>query len=146
MISPSLLGFIPWKINLMCSMSSYVSKSTLNAYWMLRPFTSTIIGVESITNSTNFFQEISIKQQVSCPYTHQQNGTDERKHRHIVDMGLSLPAQSCVPLKFWDEAFSSTCFLINRLPSHVINFDTLLERLLGSKPDYSMLKTFHCAR
>lgn len=92
-----------------------------------------------------FFQEIGIKHQVACPYTHQQNGSVKRKHWHIVDMGLSLLAQACVPLKFWDEAFTIACFLINRLPSLVINFDTPLERLLGSKPDYSILKTFGCA-
>jgi hypothetical protein len=28
---------------------------------------------------------------VSCPHAHQQNGTTERKHRHIVVMGLACP-------------------------------------------------------
>jgi hypothetical protein len=50
-----------------------------------------------------------------------------------------------VPLKFWDEAFVTAVYLINRLPSHVINQDTLFERLFHTKPDYSDLQTFGCA-
>jgi hypothetical protein len=31
-----------------------------------------------------FFQEVGISHHVSCPYAHQQNGSAERKHRHIL--------------------------------------------------------------
>lgn len=57
-------------------------------------------------------------------------------------MGLSLLAHASVPLKFWDEAFSTTVFLINRLPSKVIDDGTPFERLLGKQPDYTFLRTF----
>jgi len=50
-----------------------------------------------------------------------------------------------MPLKFWDEAFATAVFLINRLPSQVINNETPHERLLGQPPDYSFLRTFGCA-
>jgi hypothetical protein len=50
-----------------------------------------------------------------------------------------------MPLKFWDEAFSTAVFLINRLPSKVINNETPYERLLQQTPDYSFLRTFGCA-
>jgi hypothetical protein len=50
-----------------------------------------------------------------------------------------------MPLKFWDEAFVSTVYLINRTPSKVIQFNTPLERLFYIKPDYSSLCTFGCA-
>jgi hypothetical protein len=69
-----------------------------------------------------FFTKIGISHQVSCPHTHQQNGSAERKHRHIVKVGLSLLARASMPLKFWDEAFLAATFLINRTPSKVINF------------------------
>lgn len=36
-------------------------------------------------------------------------------------------------------------FLINLLPSRVINMQTPIEKLLGTKPDYSFLRTFGCA-
>lgn len=50
-----------------------------------------------------------------------------------------------MPIRFWDEAFHSACYLINRLPSRVTNGDTPLYRLLGTKPDYKFLKVFGCA-
>jgi histone deacetylase 1/2 len=52
----------------------------------------------------SFFQRIGITHLVSCPHAHQQNGPAERKHRHIIEVGLSLLAYASMPLKFWDEA------------------------------------------
>ena len=48
----------------------------------------------------SFFQKIGIAHRVSCPYAHQQNGLAERKHRHIVEVGLALLANASMPLKF----------------------------------------------
>lgn len=93
----------------------------------------------------SFFQHIGISHHVSCPYAHQQNGSAEPKHRHIVEVGLSLLAHVSMPLKFWDEAFINATYLINRLPSKVISNQTPLERLCQQKPDYSMLRIFGCA-
>ena len=67
-----------------------------------------------------FFRDIGIIHHVSCPRAHQQNGSAERKHRHIVEVGLSLLAHASMPLKYWDEAFITATYLINRLPSRVI--------------------------
>jgi hypothetical protein len=86
-----------------------------------------------------------VSHRVSCPHTHQQNGTAERKHRHIVETGLTLLAHASVPFRFWSDAFSTTCFLINRLPSHVIDMQSPLERLLGEAPDYTFFRVFGCA-
>jgi len=38
----------------------------------------------------NFFQTIGIHHRLICPYTHKQNGTIGRRHRHIVETGLTL--------------------------------------------------------
>jgi histone deacetylase 1/2 len=92
-----------------------------------------------------YFQTHGIAHHVSCPYTHQQNGAAERKHRHIVETGLALLAHSCMPVRFWDEAFLTATFLINRLPTRVIDNASPMERLFKSKPDYTMLKSFGCA-
>jgi histone deacetylase 1/2 len=92
-----------------------------------------------------FFTRIGISHLVSCPHAHQQNGSAERKHRHIVEVGLSLLAHAHMPLKFWDEAFLAATYLINRVPSKVISFQTPLERLYHVKPDYPSLRVFGCA-
>lgn len=93
----------------------------------------------------SFFQRIGISHRVSCPYAHQQNGSAERKHHHIVEVGLSLLAYAQMPLKFWDEAFLTGTYLINRLPTPVLQGSTPLEMLFHIKPDYTSLRTFGCA-
>lgn len=55
----------------------------------------------------SFFKRVGIVHHVSCPHSHQQNGLAECKHRHIVEVGLSLLAHASMPLNFWDEAFST---------------------------------------
>ena len=93
----------------------------------------------------SFFHKVGISHHVSCPHTHQQNGSAERKHRHIVEVGLSLLAQASMRLKFWDEAFLTATYLINRTPSCVINFSTPLNQLFNENPSYSSLRVFGCA-
>lgn len=63
------------------------------------------------------FSHVGIDHRVSCPHTHQQNGSTERMHRYIVETGLALLAQSHMPIHFWHDAFHIACFLINRMPS-----------------------------
>lgn len=47
-----------------------------------------------------YFQERGIIQRTTCPYTSEQNGLIERKHRHVVETRLTLLAQASLPLKF----------------------------------------------
>jgi hypothetical protein len=71
----------------------------------------------------NFCSTSGIVHQFTCPHTSQQNGVAERKHRHIVDMALTLISQSSLPFQYWPYAFSTAIFLINRLPSlHRLSF------------------------
>jgi histone deacetylase 1/2 len=50
-----------------------------------------------------------------------------------------------MPLKFWDEAFIAATYLINRIPTKLLNYSTPLETLFHEKPDYSALRIFGCA-
>ena len=77
----------------------------------------------------SFFRQIGITHHVPCPHAHQQNASAERRHRHLVEVELSLLAHASMPLKFWDEAFLAATYLINRTPSKVINLDTPLEKI-----------------
>jgi IS30 family transposase len=93
----------------------------------------------------SFLKNIGITHHVSCPHAHQQNGSVKHKHRHIVKVGLSLLAQTSMPLKFWDEAFFYAVHLINRTPRKVIQYETPIELLFKTKPDYTSLRIFGCA-
>ena len=96
-------------------------------------------------NLNSFFNKLGISHRVSCPHTHQQNGAAERKHRHLVETGLTLLAHASVPFRFWSDAFSTAFFLINRTPTRVLNMKTPIEVLLNEQPDYTFLKVFGCA-
>mgnify|MGYP003702057165 CR=1 FL=1 len=93
----------------------------------------------------SFIAQAGITQHISCPHTHQQNGSAERKHCHIVDVGLALLAYSSMPLKFWSEAFLSAVYLINHTPSRVLGDISLLEKLFDCQPNYIALRVFGCA-
>ncbi|KAG9457992.1 hypothetical protein H6P81_002500 [Aristolochia fimbriata] len=82
------------------------------------------------------------QQQLSCPCTPQQNGVVERKHRHILDTTRALLLSSSVPRAFWGEAVLSSVYIINRLPSLVLNNSTPFAVLYGSSPDYYFLRVF----
>ena len=60
-------------------------------------------------------------------------------------MGLALLAHASMPLKYWDEAFLVATYLINRIPTKLLSYDTPLHKLLGATPDYSHFRVFGCA-
>jgi hypothetical protein len=93
---------------------------------------------------STFFDRISITHLLSCPHTHQQNGSTERKHRHIIEVDLALLAHASMHLKFWDEAFQTTAFLINHPPTPTLANKSPLENLFDTKPAYAFLHTFGC--
>src|SRR3954466_104128 len=82
--------------------------------------------------------------QQSCPHTHQQNGTAERKHRHLLDVTRALLLSAYVPKTFWAEAVLTATLLINVTPSSAIGNVTPYSRMHTSPFDYSLLRTFGC--
>ena len=54
-----------------------------------------------------FLKEHGIIHRLSCPYTHEQNGLAERKHRSITETGLTLLSNASLPFTLWVDAFST---------------------------------------
>lgn len=94
---------------------------------------------------TKLLQSHGISHRVSCPHTHQQNGAVEPKHRHIVESGLALLSHANMPIHFWDDAFSTPCYLINRMPTVILKNKSPFEVLFKCNPDYKFLRIFGCA-
>ena len=64
--------------------------------------------------------------QSSCVITPQQNGISERKNHHLLEVARSLLFTAKLPKHFWGHAILKACYLINRLPSRVLNYQTPL--------------------
>nr|GEW72918.1 nucleotide-binding, alpha-beta plait [Tanacetum cinerariifolium] len=64
-------------------------------------------------NLAPFFSSLGIIHRRSCSHTSEQNRFVERRNRHVVETGLTLLAQSCVPQRFWQYAFNIVVYLIN---------------------------------
>lgn len=94
---------------------------------------------------SKYFEQVGIIHQISCPHTHEQNGSAERKHRHIIETDMTLFAHASLPLHFWDDAFSTTVFLINSMPTPILQNRSPFEKLYQKIPDYNFLKVFGCA-
>ncbi|KAD4586330.1 hypothetical protein E3N88_23931 [Mikania micrantha] len=56
---------------------------------------------------SSFFSSLGIIHRLSCPHTSEQNRFVERRHRHVVETGLTLLSQSQVPQRFWHFAFDT---------------------------------------
>ncbi|GJR17971.1 putative RNA-directed DNA polymerase [Tanacetum coccineum] len=87
-----------------------------------RQFTTKLKNVQTdwggeFRNLASFFSSLGIIHRRSCPHTSEQNGFVERRNRHVVETGLTLLAQACVPQRFWHYAFDTAVYLINCMPS-----------------------------
>jgi hypothetical protein len=78
-------------------------------------------------NLNTFFHKLGIDHRVACPHTPQQNGAAERMHRHIVETSLTILAHASVPFRYWSDAFFTAYFLINCLPTHILNMKNHVE-------------------
>ncbi|KAJ0580159.1 putative RNA-directed DNA polymerase [Helianthus annuus] len=102
-------------------------------------------GTEFTNNRVRLlFEQNGIMHRLSCPYTPQQNGRVERKHRHIVETGLAMLFHAQVPPKYWVDAFSSAVFIINRLPSKLLQGVSPFEILYHHVPNYDFFRPFGC--
>lgn len=102
-------------------------------------------GTEFVNNRVcKLFLDNGTHHQMSCPYTPQQNGRVERKHRHLTETGLAMLFGANAPAIFWAHAFSSAAYVINRLPTKVLLHKSPFEVLFNSVPSYSNFKVFGC--
>nr|KYP62171.1 Retrovirus-related Pol polyprotein from transposon TNT 1-94 [Cajanus cajan] len=97
----------------------------------------------------SYLQKHGIIHQNSCVDTPQQNGVAEIKNTHLLKVTRSLMLTTNVPNQFWGEAVLSATYLINRMPSRILNFNTPYSTLQTSYPTSRILtsiplKIFEC--
>ena len=97
-------------------------------YMSLKPFLS-LHGISHFT---------------TAPHTPQQNGVSERRHRHLVETGLTLLHDANLPLIYWSYAFHTATYLINRQPTPLLQNISPYQVLFGQQPNYLKLRKFRC--
>ena len=113
-------GYFLFLTKMMHYQFSFNSKNMLKDTSILKSILFNPIGGGEFQSLSKFFESCGIAHHLSCPHTHQQNGAVERKHCHIVETGLALLYHANIPLRFWDDAFQTACYLINRLPTTIL--------------------------
>lgn len=76
---------------------------------------------------SDFFLENGVVHQSSCVNTPQQIGITERKNRHLLEVARALLFANKVPKYLWGDAVLTASYLINPMPSKVLDFKTPLD-------------------
>ena len=86
-----------------------------------------------------------ITRHFSVRHTPQQNGIAERLNRTLLEKVRCMLSQSKLSKRFWAEALSYACHIVNRLPSAALNDKTPIELWSGTiAHDYDRLRVFGC--
>jgi len=80
----------------------------------------------------------------SCPRTLEQNGAVEQKHRYIIEMTRTILLDANLPSQLWVHATYTTIYIINRLPTPLLDNHSLFEKLLHKEYGYSFLSVLGC--
>ena len=63
---------------------------------------------------------MGIHQELTVPYSPQQNGVAERMNRILMESARSMMAHAGLPEKYWAEAVECAAYIRNQLPSKKI--------------------------
>nr|GFA84883.1 retrotransposon protein, putative, Ty1-copia subclass [Tanacetum cinerariifolium] len=90
-----------------------------------------------------YLNENEIVQNLTSPYTPQQNGVSERRNRILLDMVRSMFNLTSLPLSFWDYALESAVRILNMVPTKKVD-KTPYEIWHGKAPNLSYIKVWGC--
>ena len=116
------------------SEKSKVKKIFKDFYNMIENQFQTKISILKTDNGTEYFNnclgmfltEKGIQHQSTCRDTPQQNGIAERKNCHLLEIARSITFSIHVPKYLWGDAILTACYLINRMPTRVLQYITPL--------------------
>ncbi|KAE8721506.1 hypothetical protein F3Y22_tig00015910pilonHSYRG00092 [Hibiscus syriacus] len=90
----------------------------------------------------DFCRKEGIKRQLTVANTTQQNGVEERMNKTLLERTRAMSNVAGLEKSFWAEAVNTTCYLVNRTPSTIIELKTPMEMWTGKLADYSNLHIF----
>ncbi|KAG7528438.1 Integrase catalytic core [Arabidopsis suecica] len=99
-------------------------------------------GEYTSTKLKTHLEKCGILHQTSCPYNPQQNGVAERKNRHLMEVARAMLFEKHMPKRFWGDAVLTSCYLINRIPTRILNDQSPFQVLNNQSPNIDHLKVF----
>jgi len=90
-----------------------------------------------------FLKECGIVLQYIMPGKPSMNGVAERRNRTLKDMMRSMVSHSSLPESLWGEALMTAAYILNRVPSKVVN-KIPYELWTGKKPSIKHLHIWGC--
>lgn len=93
---------------------------------------------------SNLFKTKGIIHQNSCVHTPQQNRVVESKYRHLLDVARALRFQANIPLRFLGDCILTITYIINRLPSTILNEKYPYEIFHGKPLSFDHIKSLGC--
>ena len=113
------------------SEKSEVAHILQNFYNMIKPQVQTKLCILHSDNGVEYMNEIfgsylkekGITHQSTCVNTPQQNSIAERKNRHLMEVARALMFSMNMPKYLWGESVLTAAYLINRMPSIVLNYN-----------------------
>jgi len=91
---------------------------------------------------SQFYSSKGIVYQTSCVESPHQKSRVETKHQHILNLVRALLFLSNLPNMFWSYALLDVSFIINRVPSPILQKKSLQEMLYSDLLDLHVLKVF----
>ena len=76
-----------------------------------------------------FLQEKEILHQSTCTNTPKHNGIAERKIKHLLEVDRAMMFHMNMPKYLWGDIVLTTSYLINRMPSKVLQYTNPLKCL-----------------
>ncbi|GKD90856.1 retrotransposon protein, putative, ty1-copia subclass [Tanacetum coccineum] len=89
----------------------------------------------------DYLKGYGIVQQLTPPYTPQQNEVSERRNHTLLDMVRSMMNLTTLPLSFWDYALETATHILNMVPNKKVD-KTPYELWYGKVPNVSYLKVW----
>ena len=138
-------------VYLMQSKSDYLSKFKSFYEYVYTHFTKRIKVLSSDNapefedgDCREFYRANGMVHQTSCVNRPQQNARVERKHRNILEVARALRLQAGLELKYWGDCVMTAVYIINRLPTQVLDYKVPYEILFKESVDYGDFKVFGC--
>ena len=144
MTSLDIFGSIPSMLSLISTFVKFKTLAENQFSFHIRKLQSDRGGEYTSLQFESFLSQHGKLHRKTCSHTSQHNGVAERKLRHILETSPTMLPHFGLSNRYWVDSFLVAVYIINRLPTLVLNQLSPFEKIFDKAPDYAILKVFGC--